>query len=147
MIPSTYIPRICRNRRWISAFKRAHFLSIMIRIEAFTVHAFNLLTYTSWMPCQHLSKGTHFLKLWGDIQGNYSTLLVFKIFLWSRLFFTNFLDTKRKWSYYVSTYIQILWPEFFSQFRSETYTNQGLFTCQNWQFATSKKQNHTVSKL
>ena len=97
------VPRICRNRRWISAFKRAHFLSIMMKIEAFTVHAFNLLTYTSWMPCQHLSKGTHFLKLWGDIQGNYSTLLVFKIFLWSSLIFTNYLDTKGKWSYYVST--------------------------------------------
>ena len=117
----------------------------MMKIEAFTVHAFNLLTYTSWMPCQHLSKGTHFLKLWGDIQGNYSTLLVFKIFLWSRLIFTNYFDTKRKWSYKIQINSNTM-ARIFSRFRSETYKNQG-FTCQNWQFATSKRQNYTVSKL
>ena len=116
-------------------FKRAHFLSIMMRIEAFMVLAFHLLTYTSWMPCQHLSKGTHFLKLWGDIQGNYSTLLVFKIFLWSRLIFTNYLDTKRKWSYKIQINSNTM-ARIFSHFRSETYKNQ-VNTCQNWQFATS----------
>ena len=89
--------------------KKAHFLSIMMRIEAFMVLAFHLLTYTSWMPCQHLSKGTHFLKLWGDIQGNYSTLLVFKNFLWSRLIFTNYLNTKGK----LHKFKYSEWPEMF----------------------------------